>query len=514
MRISILVIFLLNTLSVFSQHYRTVSTDSEVHFDFLDAVHTRVIVTDSFQVVGNDTIIYHTLSQELEFEYDSFSLQLGIWYNLNDTGFLGYKTILQDDGTDIYFNQLQDSIFIQTQASLNETWIFYQNPNGDYFEATVTTVDTSHFLGIIDSVKTITLQAKDIFGNTVSSPYDTLVIKVSKHYGLIEGFNLFKFPYGVSTCLSNNYSNSSYYYNPIRILGFPKYNLGVDNLTAADIYDYDIGDEYHWETESTPGLGSGGGAGCYKTYDIITIQNKSFSNNGDSVYYNVFLERYEFLIDIDFSMNPSVTYSFDTLHYGNTVLTYYIGEDNPINILSFHNDGNYIGMSQTIDGNQKIRSTKTILPGNCFIQVGGGLGIDDVAYHKGIGRTYHSHGGTVQIVETKRSYIYYNKNGIEWGTPANLDSLLIVSTDEVIENNIHLKVFPNPAKDILHFQLEDRLDDAEIRIYSTLGQLITRQNINTNLIQFNTSDWHNGAYFYGIYVEGQLVKQGQFLIER
>ncbi len=77
----------------------------------------------------------------------------------------------------------------------------------------------------------------------------------------------------------------------------------------------------------------------------------------------------------------------------------------------------------------------------------------------------------------------------------------------------NLKVFPNPTKDILHFQLEERLENAEIRIYSTLGQLITRQNINTNLVQFNTSDWHNGTYFYGIYVEGRLVKQGQVLIE-
>ncbi len=78
----------------------------------------------------------------------------------------------------------------------------------------------------------------------------------------------------------------------------------------------------------------------------------------------------------------------------------------------------------------------------------------------------------------------------------------------------NLKVFPNPTKDILHFQLEERLDDAEIRIYSTLGQLITRQNITTNLTPFNTSDWHRGMYFYGIYVGGQLVKQGQVLIDR
>jgi hypothetical protein len=36
----------------------------------------------------------------------------------------------------------------------------------------------------------------------------------------------------------------------------------------------------------------------------------------------------------------------------------------------------------------------------------------------------------------------------------------------------------------------------------------------TDVMQMNVSDWHSGMYFYGIYVEGQLVKQGQILVEK
>jgi hypothetical protein len=29
----------------------------------------------------------------------------------------------------------------------------------------------------------------------------------------------------------------------------------------------------------------------------------------------------------------------------------------------------------------------------------------------------------------------------------------------------------------------------------------------------NVSDWNSGVYFYGVYVEGRLVKQGQVLVQ-
>lgn len=78
----------------------------------------------------------------------------------------------------------------------------------------------------------------------------------------------------------------------------------------------------------------------------------------------------------------------------------------------------------------------------------------------------------------------------------------------------NLKVFPNPTSDILHFEFEERIEDAEIRIYSTIGQLMTHQNITNTDVQFNVSDWQKGIYFYGIYVEGRLVRQGQILVVR
>ena len=506
----LLLLSLLISVPVFSQHYRTVLTDSEVYFDFKDGMHSRVILTDSFQVINNDTIIYHEFNQEFEVKsiFDTTFQMYMDCYNLSDTGFLSHQTILQNDGTDVFFNRFHDSIFIQTQSNLNDTWIFFQQTNGNYFEATVTNIDTSHFLGIFDSTKTITLQAKDSLGNNISSFYDALNIKISKHYGIVEGFNFFAFPHGISNEIFGSWVGI---YNKIQILGFPNYNLGVDNLTAAKVYDYNIGDEYHWETLHGAPYGQGDGS-HHKVYDIITVTDKQFSANGDSVYYDVYLKKYNVIIN-----SQGLIHSFDTLYVGDTLLTYYIGNDSPINTLPLHNDTKTT-WGQTVDGNQKIPNPEKgigLISNGCVIPETEIRNEFGSIYHKGVGLTYYQHG--IIIFLEKRSILYYNKNGNIYGTPLNIDSLSTVSTDEIAKNDfeINLKVFPNPTNNLLNFQFTEPIDNAEIRIYSSIGQLVGQTALplpQTN-IQFNVSDWSKGVYFYGIYVEGEVVKQGQVLVK-
>jgi hypothetical protein len=95
----------------------------------------------------------------------------------------------------------------------------------------------------------------------------------------------------------------------------------------------------------------------------------------------------------------------------------------------------------------------------------------------------------------------------------NLGFCFSVNTQNIYQLN-NLKVFPNPTADILNFEFEKPIDNAEIRIYSSIGQLMTTKNITNTDIQFDVSDWNSGMYFYGVYVEGVLVKQGQVLVQR
>ena len=524
----LLFLSLLISVPVFSQNYRTVLTNQEVYFDFKDAIDvhypysedfaSRVIFTDSFQVFNTDTIIFHRFNHEFEIQYDSaYSYQFQAYYDSCfseiDTGFLSYKTILQDDGTDIYFNRFHDSIFIQTQANLNDTWVFYQNSDGSYFEATVNNISTGNILGLTDSVKTITLQAKDSFGNNITSPYDTLDIKISQDYGLVKGFNFFRFPYGVTIFENTN----NFYYKSIELIGLPQYNVGVKNLTAAEVYDYDIGDEFHWSYKVT------GGDWDYNfidiTYDIMNINNKQYSVNGDSVYYDIYLTIYRFNNTTGFvNGNYFDNYSFDTLFTGDSTIGYNL-VNSKINTHTLYQDNDSIvTWIQTKDGNQKYIEFGDNVRWNeygCFVTEWHNGGAS--TFHKGIGKT-----GWWQNMRFapfhERDFIYYNKNGNIYGTPLNIDSLSTVSTDEIAKNDleINLKVFPNPTNNLLNFQFTEPIQNAEIRIYSSIGQLILNQKIDDMNMQFDVSDWPRnlgGVYFYGIYVEGKVVKQGQVLVQ-
>lgn len=521
MKTLLLAFSILLAFPVFGQNYRTVYTDSEVYFDFKDAIDvhysysedfaSRVIFTDSFQVFNADTIIFHRFNHEFELHYASvYGSQFQGYYDSCfseiDTGFLSYKTILQNDGTDIYFNRFHDSIFIQTQANLNDTWVFYQNLDGNYYEATVTGISNESFLGLTDSIKTISVQAKDSLGNNIISPYDTLDIKISQHYGLVKGFNFFRFPYGVTI----NEGNYQRYFKSIELIGLPQHNIGVKNLTSADVYDYDIGDEFHWhyKVHGDDGLG---GSFQENTYDIMIINNKQFSVDGNSVYYDIHLETYQSIRHTGSNFN---NYSFDTLFIGDSTISYDLA-NSKINTYTLYQDwDSVVTWIQTKDGNRKyIEFGDNVIwnENGCFItelHEGGSS-----TFHKGIGETFYYASRISPTFE--RTFLYYNKNGTIYGTPVNIDSLSTVSTKSIVKNDLNLNVFPNPTTDILNFQFKAPIDNAEIRIYSSIGQLVgqTALPLPQMNVQFDVSDWSSGVYFYGVYVEGVLVKQGQVLVE-
>jgi uncharacterized repeat protein (TIGR01451 family) len=81
-------------------------------------------------------------------------------------------------------------------------------------------------------------------------------------------------------------------------------------------------------------------------------------------------------------------------------------------------------------------------------------------------------------------------------------------------NNVNLltalDVYPNPASNEIHFDINTTNAKGKIEIYNTIGQLITYKLITGNKenILFNTSTWANGLYQYSIILNNQKVKTG------
>jgi hypothetical protein len=90
----------------------------------------------------------------------------------------------------------------------------------------------------------------------------------------------------------------------------------------------------------------------------------------------------------------------------------------------------------------------------------------------------------------------------------NTENVAVIFDNEVV-------VYPNPASEVVRFRFEKAVQDAVIRVYSGLGQLVGETALNhSDMAQINVSNWHSGMYFYGVYVEGVLVKQGQVLVQK
>ena len=287
MRTILFSLMLLISFPVFSQNYRTVLIDKKIYFDNggLDVNSYRAIKPVTIYANSGDTIVKHRFSyEEKNFEYGTMAI---------DTGFMGIKTILRNDGMDIFLNRDLDSLFIDTRANLNDNWIFYEFPNNDYYEAKVTSVATQNILGVVDSVKTIELFAKDSLGNSLPLLYDGFELTISKSMGIVQALNFQHFP---------NH-NTSFPMTPINIKGLPHLNLGARNITAADAFNFDIGDEIHYQ---------------FNNYSIkfqsIKINNKWYNTNQDSVYYEMLYRE----------IKSDYTYGF----VGDTVIGYYIGTSN------------------------------------------------------------------------------------------------------------------------------------------------------------------------------------------
>lgn len=157
----------------------------------------------------------------------SNSYQLGPnWY--------GEKVVIQDNGLNLYFNQNNDTIAIQTQAGLNDTFLIYTYPNGNYIKGWVSALDEEVHLGQVDSVKTISL-----FTNSLNYQINVTALKIGKTLGLITVFPFYSFP---EVYLSLPSINNPAISNPLLLSGseFPK--IGITRMTKGDIYDYDIGD--------------------------------------------------------------------------------------------------------------------------------------------------------------------------------------------------------------------------------------------------------------------------------
>ena len=185
----------LNATIVKAQNWRTISTTDTNYFHVIaptnsfDSIwngYIRSIYTQNLTGIGNFEI--QTLPYSMR--YDQFM----ILDTITGHSWLGKQCIRNlQTGVEFFFNVLNDTIQINTYASLNDSWSISKDSNGNNFVATVTATDTSTIDGNLDSIKIINIQAYS--GATpIINYYNGNQLVLSKNHGLIRAIEFYTFP--------------------------------------------------------------------------------------------------------------------------------------------------------------------------------------------------------------------------------------------------------------------------------------------------------------------------------
>ncbi len=222
---SILIIIAFNCQA---HNYQTIFTNRVAFFEN-PAKQIIALRIDSVQIT-QDTILYpFAILQEVSPDGCSSPYK---------ASWIGEKVVVKPDGTNLFFNLAGDTIALKTQAALNESWIAFHRSDTFRIEASVKMLQQENVPGLVDSVKTIGFRVIDLNGNTINHALNNMEVKISRKRGFIQTLNFYLFPDIVT------------HYPPdmletYKLVGLTNPEVGVQNLTWFDVYDFNTGDEIH-----------------------------------------------------------------------------------------------------------------------------------------------------------------------------------------------------------------------------------------------------------------------------
>ncbi len=112
-------------------------------------------------------------------------------------------------------------------------------------------------------------------------------------------------------------------------------------------------------------------------------------------------------------------------------------------------------------------------------------------------------------VYTARVMLDYDpdENGVSWR---------LEKPSKAEEQETQVRVFPNPAKEVLFVEVMSKMDSykANMLVYNSMGQLVAEQLMTQKMEFINVSSFTTGVYFFTIRYENGHFEKGKFIIEQ
>jgi len=263
MKSVLLLPFLLLTFFAQGQDYRCIIPGEKAYFTNSTQYLTGIRI-DSANFYPDSEIYYPFRSQRGAY----LGSTTGIFPTDTNGGCWIGKTVRRyNDGTHIFENIWHDSVIIKTIADVGDTWIFYTDTSRIFYRATIATKAPEDVMGVSDTVIRIQIQTFHTdTGFIPSDPANNLVVAISKHYGLVEFFDLYLFPHRLvaATLGSATASQVNDYFYQVR--GNQQFGrVAFSNTDLTSISDFSPGDVFAYH--GTRNLFGGGTA--YRRVDTI-----------------------------------------------------------------------------------------------------------------------------------------------------------------------------------------------------------------------------------------------------
>lgn len=428
-----------------SYNYQTVYSNRVALFDNSEN-QINALRIDSVKV-DKDSVLYPFATIQ-EVSENCFSPYKASW--------IGEKVVIKPDGTNLFFNREGDTISLKTRAGINDKWIAFQRSDDFRVKATVQSIELENFMGLTDTVKTISLTVIDQNENTIDHALNKLEIKISRTYGFIETLNFYLFP--DITVRSTGDQLKAY-----SLIGLSNPMVGVQNITWFEVNNFQVGDELHILEESSSWGGWDGEYG----YSITNKANYKYIERID--YADSIVYRYSRKQSIE-----TVTQDTTTLEiYVDTLKSVIIADPlfdklpgepiiDEINlaVYNYHmTSGTNPSKTKPVEGfyNRNDSCWGIIMYDGC---------LKNNTYFNGLGGPYYACTNCCSLGGEERKIVYYKKGETEWG-----EKLVITNVSEIKASN-DLKVFPNPASFYITISNPSNIKIKKIELVDFLGRVV------------------------------------------
>jgi hypothetical protein len=492
--ILILILLGISFVDASAQNYSCVSSESKTYFTNSRG-YLRGMRMDSVKVVNGNTVYYPFRTARTNYM---------AWADYADTmggSWWGKQIVESTNGLTYLFNVKGDTILINNAANVGDSWIFLDDTSAVHYTAEVASIDTQAIGSLLDSVKIITLTARDVNGIVVPDSVNGLQLRLSKHSGLLTAIDFYMFPY--RQFLSDSWPGTDcYFHESVGGTNHPGKDLLTYNAVAFEVpdsfqvFNYNIGHRYHFSESSSWPINNSSVSSGYK----IVITNKTITPTAILYDYNYWRKTTVYpgnaapatsydsgasLLHIQKGLILDTTYMPEEWYSGKQRgwYYYYLPDDSSFCLKS----PRYSKVSDKIINNRFG---------------GGGPEPSYPHYHykEGIGEIRFDNGNGHPESQSLSRGIESAGVLSDMCNPINQ----IVSIDEMPKGEIPMLLYPNPVHSLLH--LEGPADYSwSVSVYDVFGKKVNAVQGLKGRTEIDMSGLSPGIYFLKIYAKGKLA---------